>query len=103
MRRDDANGELLAARLGTLLRQEAELPLGVRARVEARVLASIREAEPLGWDTRVAAACALLIGLRPGPAPVVLVAAVVLALGIGVLYARLLDWEGERDESGSGR
>lgn len=83
--------------LAVALRREAELPLGLRARVEARVLGIIRQPATPGLS-RLAAGCGLflVLGTRPD---VVLVGPLAIMLFVVVAaYVRfigMLDGEEE--------
>ena len=87
--------------LVVVLRHEAPLPLGLRARVEAKVLATIRRPKAPRYS-HLAAACGLfiLLGSRPdvvvaGPLAVLLFAAVAAY----VRFIGALDGEDENAES----
>lgn len=81
--------------LAPLLRLEAELPLGLRARVEAQVTKAIRRERSVTWEERatLASVALCLVGVMPGAllvGPVTLV-----GWGVAALYGALLDVEDE--------
>ena len=81
--------------LAPLLRAEAELPLGLRARVEARVIGAVHSKRGLTWEERVtlASVALCLVGVTPGG---LLAGPLILAgWGVAALYGALLDVEDE--------
>ena len=79
----------------TLLRQDADVPLGLRARVEAKVTRTLRGDGRLGWEARVALGAGALgmMGTLPGgllAGPLIFV-----AWGVAAIYGALLDLEDE--------
>jgi hypothetical protein len=96
-----AVGDAALKTLAAALRREAPLPLGLRARVEAKVLAAIRRPKAPRYS-HLAAGCGLflLLGSRPdvvvvGPLTVLLFAAV----GAYMRFVGALDGEDDIAES----
>lgn len=87
--------------LTAALRQEASLPLGLRARVEAKVLAALRQPSGPGLSP-VMAGCGLFVILGARPEVVVLGPLAILLFVVVAGYARFvlaLGAEGEGSES----
>ena len=79
--------------LAPMLRADAALPLGLRARVEARVIEALRGQRGLTWEERVTlgSVALCLVGVMPGG---LLAGPLILAgWGVAALYGALLDLE----------
>ena len=81
--------DVIPASLVTALRQEASLPLGLRARVEAKVLAAIRQPARPGLSQLIAG-CGLFLILGAQPEVVVLGPLAVLLFVVVAGYVRLI-------------
>jgi hypothetical protein len=97
----DPADEIALGRLTAALRHESPLPLGLRARVEANVLATIRKPAAPG-PAHLITGCGLflLLGARPevvvvGPLAVLLFAAVTAY----VRFVTVVDGEGEQEQA----
>ncbi len=81
--------DVIPPSLVTALRLEAALPLGLRARVEAKVLAAIRQPARPGLSQLIAGCCLFLI-LGAQPEVVVLGPLAILLFVVAAGYVRLV-------------
>ncbi|MGB7213262.1 MAG: hypothetical protein WBC97_11635 [Gemmatimonadales bacterium] len=87
--RIEDNGADLAA----LLRAEAPMPLGMRARVEAKVTQSLRDDGRQTWSERIAVGTVALVIVGGVPGGFLAGPLVLAAWGVAALYGALLDLE----------
>jgi hypothetical protein len=90
---DDPIEAAAIEQLAAVLQEPAECPLGMRPRLEVRVLQAVRSAESSGWELRIVAICAIVLGLAHVPLtlPLLLLPGFVCCGLLGVLYVRLID------------
>lgn len=81
------------ASIASLLGQDAELPLGLRARVEAKVVRSLRDDRGLSWEERVAVSALALtaMGTISIPGGLLVGPLIFVAWGVAGLYGALLN------------
>ncbi|HET7023664.1 MAG TPA: hypothetical protein VFI39_00485 [Gemmatimonadales bacterium] len=86
-------GENDTTDLTVLLRSEAPLPLGMRARVEAKVTQALREDGHLTWGERIAIGTVALVIVGGIPGGFLAGPLILAAWSVAALYGALLNVE----------